>query len=1058
MISSSSPSIDQQQPQPQPPLDLNFGFLKPIPQTLSSNSKSNNQHKPFQRPSSSSFLIIESPSNSDSEFDSDSDPSEGDLKSRSSIFISTQNQQTIMLADQETDKMSTNRLTIPDHSNLGCAPSSTSSPSKTKPDPISGPQDSDSRVNSNLIPTPEANLVNLTHTLNKNHIPTPTQTHTKSSPQSDQIEMSSIIEYQHEPLFWLQRQLPIEDLDVNNPIHTRRLRRYARIPSEVNFLSELSQLKQLDQTTIQPLQPSIKPIKPHLATYHSDSALLPSAIHLQEAQSLSSPVLNNKIIINPHSNQAETRPTSTVSISASSNSNSNSISPIFDSPVELPSSNQDISSRSLTLSTTSSSPSSKRQSTPHLRNTKSSASSSSYPPPEPRTGRFLSPSSRARSMMQIKQSTSPDSHTSELSLHPNTPIDSTLNEDDGDSNSNSWSANRNSITGTPDLTASTSNTISEPSLRSPLDTRPTSTYSTSSPLSINQLDPSSNQKQINQRSRVIAELIDTEASYARDMAITRDIYAANAVTVTPKLTLSSRTTHTTTVTTSLEDRSKTSSPFLSPSPKLNLGTVLNFGHKRRSTSGLRRADSTGSKPTKKLLSSLAGSKQEPIDRSSPPMSSLDQKTIFSNIAEIACLADEFANLLSKANECNSDGMCDTIGTCFFQMLPKIQRVFMTYCSKYQASNNRLQTLLPNLTDYSNYCHELSRGCTTAWDLPSLLIKPVQRCLKYPLLLDQILQLTPPDHPDRHQLEEAKIGMIAVADSINEAKRRCEHIEEIMGSKSFSHIHIKKPSSKKGRLTMMNIGAPAHNLPAMIKEERRMANTEDVNRIIKRILKSRQSVIELPEVILEWSMRMNQMSEQSSRLVKAFKAFYTLHQASGGADLKYLNAYQQHVALASAVGPFQVMEARLKSTIIPLCKTLLKTYENPMEIILKRNPRDVLLEDQLVAELPKFEAATRKFWNSILYKLQKIQQDVFFDIRVLIKHFNQTYYQTDEPKTTQDLNGFFDRFTIIDECFDPVRQHTHESFVLLDHHQLQAMIQSDSEGKVEEKIGIAMTTY
>lgn len=49
----------------------------------------------------------------------------------------------------------------------------------------------------------------------------------------------------------------------------------------------------------------------------------------------------------------------------------------------------------------------------------------------------------------------------------------------------------------------------------------------------------------------------------------------------------------------------------------------------------------------------------------------------------------------------------------------------------------------------------------------LLIKPVQRCLKYPLLLEQILQLTPPDHPDLAQLENAKMGMMAVADAINE---------------------------------------------------------------------------------------------------------------------------------------------------------------------------------------------------------------------------------------------------------------------------------------------------
>jgi hypothetical protein len=50
-----------------------------------------------------------------------------------------------------------------------------------------------------------------------------------------------------------------------------------------------------------------------------------------------------------------------------------------------------------------------------------------------------------------------------------------------------------------------------------------------------------------------------------------------------------------------------------------------------------------------------------------------------------------------------------------------------------------------------------------------LIKPVQRCLKYSLLLDQIIKYTESDDPDLGPLIKARDGMVRVADSINEVR-------------------------------------------------------------------------------------------------------------------------------------------------------------------------------------------------------------------------------------------------------------------------------------------------
>jgi len=57
------------------------------------------------------------------------------------------------------------------------------------------------------------------------------------------------------------------------------------------------------------------------------------------------------------------------------------------------------------------------------------------------------------------------------------------------------------------------------------------------------------------------------------------------------------------------------------------------------------------------------------------------------------------------------------------------------------------------------------------NLQSLLIKPVQRVLKYPLLLQQLLKNTTDAHPDHTHLHSANLAMTNVAQEINEIKRR-----------------------------------------------------------------------------------------------------------------------------------------------------------------------------------------------------------------------------------------------------------------------------------------------
>ncbi|GAA5796260.1 hypothetical protein HPULCUR_001630 [Helicostylum pulchrum] len=87
------------------------------------------------------------------------------------------------------------------------------------------------------------------------------------------------------------------------------------------------------------------------------------------------------------------------------------------------------------------------------------------------------------------------------------------------------------------------------------------------------------------------------------------------------------------------------------------------------------------------------------------------------------------------------------------------------------------------------CKEQIQGKTTSWDLGSLLIKPVQRVLKYPLLLREILSLTSPTHDDHDDLSAAVKEIQEVADNINEIKRRKDIVEKIVGDKKKTEINV-----------------------------------------------------------------------------------------------------------------------------------------------------------------------------------------------------------------------------------------------------------------------------
>ncbi|KAF2033819.1 hypothetical protein EK21DRAFT_57730 [Setomelanomma holmii] len=117
----------------------------------------------------------------------------------------------------------------------------------------------------------------------------------------------------------------------------------------------------------------------------------------------------------------------------------------------------------------------------------------------------------------------------------------------------------------------------------------------------------------------------------------------------------------------------------------------------------------------------------------------------------------------------------TVGQVFLENKEKMERLYTTYYLNQEnaAAYIKKHQNNPELTGWVAACFEQVENMTQAWDLDSLLLKPCQRLLKYPLLLDSLENSTDAGHPDLPHIKEARKELLAMSARINEAKKRAD---------------------------------------------------------------------------------------------------------------------------------------------------------------------------------------------------------------------------------------------------------------------------------------------
>ena len=267
--------------------------------------------------------------------------------------------------------------------------------------------------------------------------------------------------------------------------------------------------------------------------------------------------------------------------------------------------------------------------------------------------------------------------------------------------------------------------------------------------------PSPDQKRLTRRRHIIKELVDTEHSFGQDMKVVDDIYkgTSNVIIISAEdvKTLFGNSDQIVAFSTNFLDALKGASKSVYVLPK---------SKRWRSN---RVSNSTSYSGNTDDQSSLNGVELSDDDK--------DRKTF--------------------------------IGEAFGHHMANMEKVYAEYLRNHDAANQKLQVLQknPKVQIWLKECRAYAHDLTSAWDLDSLLVKPVQRILKYPLLLEQLLEATPENHPDYTALDIAVREIKGISMRINEMKRRADIMEQVTSNRKRKESDVRIGLSKAfGRRT------------------------------------------------------------------------------------------------------------------------------------------------------------------------------------------------------------------------------------------------------------------
>ncbi|KAB5555604.1 hypothetical protein PHYPO_G00036070 [Pangasianodon hypophthalmus] len=365
--------------------------------------------------------------------------------------------------------------------------------------------------------------------------------------------------------------------------------------------------------------------------------------------------------------------------------------------------------------------------------------------------------------------------------------------------------------------------------------------------------------------------------------------------------------------------------------------------------------------------------------------------------------DSVIDLSTRLEEALQD--TDSIGKVFLDFKSELEQVYKVYCQNhddaiallesYEKDENIQKQVLECLEKLRAIYHEW--GKTNYINLGSFLIKPVQRVMRYPLLLMELLNATPESHHDRKELADAVSSVKEINVNINEYKRRKDLVVKYRKgdedrlidkiSKLSMHSIIKKSNRVSSHLKHLTGIAPQVKDEAFDDAEKRFRLQErliksfirDISLYLQHIRESASvnvlSAISFCDIYTERQQQLDPERFQRAHRCISDKQFTEFKERTEALVISPLTQL-----LSMFAGPHKLIQKRFDKLLdYDNCKERaerLKDKRVQEDLQTARNNYEAL-NAQLLDELPKFHRAAEELFTNCMRGFAQAQRDFIF---------------------------------------------------------------------------------
>lgn len=158
------------------------------------------------------------------------------------------------------------------------------------------------------------------------------------------------------------------------------------------------------------------------------------------------------------------------------------------------------------------------------------------------------------------------------------------------------------------------------------------------------------------------------------------------------------------------------------------------------------------------------------------LSKNDLRTIFSNVGDLLDVHVEFFGLLEKSLASKTGRNISKP----FQLCTDKMKAYGQFCCEIPVAITKLKELALKPA-FAKILDQSKKESGQRFPLKDLLNVPMQRVLKYPLLIKELIKATPDTHPDKKRLLETAQLVKSLAEHINKTKKDHDALINVINS-------------------------------------------------------------------------------------------------------------------------------------------------------------------------------------------------------------------------------------------------------------------------------------